>query len=178
MQYLTFFAEGGIFKEHICSISLIDTLSVFSSSGVSTISSIRLFSLYFIIPVVLIPSPETIFYSFRTGHTQRVDITDKCPAWLIYDMPVRRGFGYSVCVYPATLSSSPFPSREVPALLLLTAQQVVDRADHTLKELLHSGAEIIEQRPVPRYAIIKPFGTAEILKMYTSDKLPLISSTT
>ncbi|MBI2464596.1 NUDIX domain-containing protein [Candidatus Shapirobacteria bacterium] len=130
------------------------------------------------IEVELIPSPETVFYRFRTDDTEKVGIRDTCAPWLIYDMPVRRNFGYSVCVYPARLSSTPFPSREVPALLYLTPQQVVDTIDRPLDEFLRSGAEIVEQRPVPRNAIIKPFGTARILKGYTSNQLPLISSIT
>lgn len=117
---------------------------------------------------------KSIFYDFGTKKKEIVALEEKEAPWLVYSMPRDRQ-GLAVCVYLAKLKKdSPNPSMEIPALILLTPVQVIACGSQTLSTLLKDGAEIFEQREIPRNAIIKPFGTAEILQTLSLRNLPKI----
>ncbi len=70
-----------------------------------------------------------------------------------------------IVIYLAECLGDPLPSAEIPALLVMTAQQYLQAVRETpLSRLLAAGAELIEVQHVPRDAIMFPgLGTAELL---------------
>jgi len=120
---------------------------------------------------------KSIFYDFETKKKKKLILRETKAPWLVYSMPLTDKQGLAVCVYLAQLkNNSPRPSMEVPALILLTPGQVINCGSQTLSTLLNEGAEISEQREIPRNAIIKPFGTAEILQTLSLKELISIQS--
>lgn len=96
-------------------------------------------------------------------------LTDKIAPILIYNSS---DMTMSVSVYLARISEKPFPSAEVPALILLPEFLI---QGGLLKGLLDKGAILIEQQEgyIPRNARIIPFGSAQIMVDYW-DKLNTI----
>ena len=91
---------------------------------------------------------------------------EKIKPVIIYNKILPSEEKLSVCTYFAQLKGNPKPNLEVPALLLLKDNQILK--NDTLGELLKNGAEIMEQNSIPKNAVIKPFGTAEILRGLTT----------
>lgn len=82
------------------------------------------------------------------------------------DQPeLRRPSRLLIVIYLAECLSDPRPSREIPALLVMTSQQYKLAVEGIpLAELLAAGTELIESQHIPRDAIIFPsFGTADLL---------------
>lgn len=121
-------------------------------------------------PVEIISSNESIFYDFETRRKKKVVLEESTAPWIIYNMSSGNQ-GLSVCVYIAKLKTAPKPLAEIPALILLTSKQVISNELKPLSVLLEEGAEIIEQRKIPRDALMMPFGSAEILKTLSLEEL-------
>ena len=126
--------------------------------------------------VRILKSKRSIFYDFETQKKEHINLEEeRVTPWVVYSKPLANKQGLAVCVYLAQLKKgSPKPSMEIPALILLTPRQVLNCGSQTLSALLKEGAEIIEQREIPRHAIIKPFGTAEILQTFSLGELELV----
>lgn len=114
--------------------------------------------------ILILSSEKTLVYDFRTKQKKIVMLDEEVRPCIIYNTTLNGNDDLSVCVYLAEVKDKPMPSMEVPALLLLNKEQVLEKKVHQLKELLEQGAEIFEQRPIPRYAEMETFGTASILK--------------
>jgi 8-oxo-dGTP pyrophosphatase MutT (NUDIX family) len=77
-----------------------------------------------------------------------------------------------VMVFAAELCAEPRPAMELPALIWLTAEQVVALAhqDMVLQDLLDSGAELVEGAPqLPRDALLRLVDSQEALVLALRD---------
>ena len=115
--------------------------------------------------VEIISSYNTLLFHFESRKKEYISLDEKIKPAIIYNKILQGKEGLSVCTYLALLKGDPKPCIEVPALLLLKENQLLKNS--TLSELLKNGAEIIEQMTIPKQAIMKPFGTAEILRELT-----------
>jgi 8-oxo-dGTP pyrophosphatase MutT (NUDIX family) len=70
-----------------------------------------------------------------------------------------------IVIYLAECLGDPWPSHEIPALLMMTSEQYrLAIQEISLTQLLAAGVELIEAQRIPREAIIfHGFGTAELL---------------
>jgi hypothetical protein len=81
----------------------------------------------------------------------------------------------SVCVvvFAGELRAQPWPAMELPALIWLTAEQVVRVAqrDTLLQDLLNGGAELLESKPqlLPRHARVRLVDSQEALVLALGD---------
>jgi hypothetical protein len=109
--------------------------------------------------VELLPSDQTLYCDLEDPHFVSYTLDDVFTPLLIYNSHVME---LSVCVYLAQISSSPFPQREVPAILFLPPKLL---HGGQLGDLLIHGCMIREQVKgyIPRSAIMKPFGSAKLL---------------
>ncbi|MFX1298213.1 MAG: NUDIX domain-containing protein [Promethearchaeota archaeon] len=105
---------------------------------------------------------NTLFFDFETKEKKFVKLNETINPAIIYNKILPGNDKLAVCTFIAYLKNVPKPSMEVPALLLLKEEQLFE--DKSLRTLLEEGAEILEQRPIPRNAIMRPFGTAMILR--------------
>jgi len=104
---------------------------------------------------------KTLFYDFNKNSKKIIHLKEKIKPAIIYRKSNEYGRWF-VCIYNCSLKSEPKPSSEIPALILLKKKQIYE--EKSLKELLNEGAEIIEKEKIPRNAILRPYGSAEILK--------------
>ena len=122
--------------------------------------------------VCLLSAKTTLVYDFDAHTKYFVALHDPVNPAIVYTKTLNERDTLGVCTYLATLNGEPKPSREVPALLLLSEEQLSE--DITLTKLLENGALIIEQRPIPRNAVMKPFGTATILRNVSKDEKAIL----
>jgi len=114
--------------------------------------------------VDLIDSTKTLLWDFTTGNCRIVRLKEKIirPV-IIYK---RRGNDmWVVYVFLASFKTEPRPNIEVPALLLLHKNFLIDKRYISVEEHIKRGNIILEQEKnaIPRDAILKPFGSAKII---------------
>lgn len=116
--------------------------------------------------VELINSEYTLFYDFPRKNKKIIKLTEDINPVIIYNLVSEKG-KLSVCSYLAKFNQKIHFLREVPALLLLPRDQLKNK-ESSLSDLLQAGASIIERKPIPRNAIIKPWGTAIVIQQLES----------
>jgi len=114
--------------------------------------------------ILIKSSNKTLFFDFNKNTKKVVYLDEKIKPAIIYKRTNEYGKWF-VCIYNCSLKSKPKPSSEIPAIMLLKQSQL---KGGDIKELLKKGAKIIEKEKIPREAILKPYGSAEILIKNTS----------
>lgn len=106
-------------------------------------------------------SKKTLLFDFDKNEKKIISMNERIKPAIIYNKPSQDGRWF-VCVYNCSLKSEPKPSSEICAIILLKKSQL--NREKALKELIKEGAEIIEKKHIPREAVLRPYGSAEILK--------------
>jgi 8-oxo-dGTP pyrophosphatase MutT (NUDIX family) len=119
---------------------------------------------------------ETLFFDTRTGKIRKRKLRGTPAPLLKFQKIIQTPAGPRLLdsvVWVGIPVDEPRPSAEVPALLLLTENLLNQtlKKEVTLAQLLSHGAELIEVRPVPRHAVVKPFGTPEVVGTVFGHKL-------
>ncbi len=109
--------------------------------------------------VDLISSNQTLVCELENPIFSQYQLEDRTCPILIYNS---REMKMSVCVYLGVISSNPIPKMEVPALILVPSSQI---QGGKLSLLLREGAVMTTQggRNIPKNAVLKPFGSADIV---------------
>ena len=109
--------------------------------------------------VELLSSDQTLFTSLEDPNLIPYTLNEDLNPILVYNS---QNIQMSVCVYLGRLLSPPIPQQEVPAIILLPSHLL--QGGH-LESLLKNGSIIKEQEEnsIPRSAMMKPFGSTELL---------------
>jgi len=109
--------------------------------------------------VELFSSDQTLYCDLEEPKLNSYELEDKIAPILVYNS---RRMKMSVSVYLGCIQTEPNPQQEVPAILLLPHSLL---GGGQLSGLLKSGAILKEQIEgfIPRFAILRPFGSAELL---------------
>lgn len=109
--------------------------------------------------VEFLSSDITLFCYLEDPKLANYKLEDKIAPILVYNSSRMK---MSVSVYLGYVQTEPFPKQEVPAILLLPSSLL---SGGHVNELEKSGALLKEQIKgiIPRSAILKPFGSAEVL---------------
>lgn len=114
--------------------------------------------------VDLIDSTKTLLWDFTTENCRIVRLKEKMirPV-IIYKR--RSDYMWVVYVFLSSFKTEPRPSMEVPALLLMHKNFLIDKRYISVEEHIKRGNIILEQEKntIPRDAILKPFGSAKII---------------
>lgn len=107
-------------------------------------------------------STEKTFFDFTILKIHEILLDEIITPWIVYIVKQpNRDLG--VAVFQGKFTKEPYPQAEVPALLKLSSDLILE-CPTPLETLLESGAEIREQKLIPRNAVIYPFGSAKILQ--------------
>lgn len=105
---------------------------------------------------------EQEIFEFKINSLEKVNISDDPKPWIVYTLD-RESDILGVVVYRGELKAIIHPSAEVPALIKLTPELLL-KCPSSLQKLLELGAKIKEQGdPIPRNAILYPFGSIKIV---------------
>ncbi|MDO8537753.1 MAG: NUDIX domain-containing protein [archaeon] len=132
--------------------------------------------------VKLLHSHKTFFLDLRNGKIQTRKLKNFPAPIIKFKKIINTTLGPRLLcnvVWLAVTEGEPKPSSEVPAIIFLT-EELLNRTlerNITLQELLSNGAELIEAKLIPRYAIIKPFGTPEVIAKIFNKNLDLMVKT-
>jgi 8-oxo-dGTP pyrophosphatase MutT (NUDIX family) len=115
--------------------------------------------------VDLIDSPKTLLWDFTTRKSKIVRLEEKMTKPVIIYKRADDDAIWVVYVFLANFKTEPIPKMEVPALLLLHKDFLVDKRNISVEEHIKRGNIILEQERnvIPRHAILKPFGSAKIV---------------
>lgn len=128
------------------------------------------------VEIELVSSPNTLIFNLDNMKRRIAKSKDRVRPVIVYNKTLSSKERLYVYVYLSNpLKATPRSYMEVPSLLLLHKYQMIAKEDKKLEDLLSEGGEIVERRSIPRDAILKPFGSAEVLKQLDANEISLLS---